>query len=228
MSQDMTGQIALTSAVEEYLEAIHRLGATAEEPSTGSLARHLNVRPASVTGMLRRLADLRLITYKPYGRFALTPEGEQRAHEIIRRHRLAERLLTDILDMPLDEVHDAACRLEHVLSPELEARIAEKLGDPELCPHGNPIDASAEDGTVALTDAPRGRRLTIVRLDEESPEVVRHLSERGLLPGTTIKIRAREPLGDAIIVDVGGESHTLGRNLAATIRVALPSRRRRR
>jgi DtxR family Mn-dependent transcriptional regulator len=228
MERDMTGQVVLTSAAEEYLEAIHRFGVNAEEPSTGLLARQLKVRPASVTGMLKRLADMGLITYKPYGRFSLTPAGERRAHEIIRRHRLAERLLTDILDVPLDEVHDAACRLEHVLSPDLEKRIAQKLGDPELCPHGNPIDASAEDGTIALTDAAPGRLVTIVRLDEESPDVVRYLAERHLLPGSRVKVSAREPLGDAVVLEVDGETHTLGRRLAATIRVKLSARGRRR
>ena len=146
-----------SDAVEEYLEAIHRFGLSAEGISTTRLADHLQVRPASVTGMLRRLREAGLITYRRYGEIALTPAGEVRAHDLIRRHRLAERLVTDVLKMPLERAHQEACRLEHALSPEVEARLAEALGSPDFCPHGHPIDAGADDDTLALTDAPVAR-----------------------------------------------------------------------
>jgi len=215
-SQPMSG------AVEEYLEAIHRLSGKRNALSTTGLAERLKVRPASVTGMLKRLAEMGLISYRRYGRIALTPEGRRRSRAIIRRHRLAERLLSDVLGVPLDQVHDEACRLEHALSPEVESRIADRLGA-AVCPHGNPINLAA-DRSVSLLDAPPSRPLTIVRLEEESPEVVRYLSERGLLPGATVTISRREPLGSAVVIEVNGQEQAIGRMLADTIRVARPQR----
>jgi len=209
----------LSNSAEEYLEAIERLQHSPEGVSTTRLARHLDVKPASVSGMLRRLSDLGLITYRRYGRISLTAEGELRAHELIRRHRLAERLLTDVLGVPLEDAHDEACRIEHVLSPELENRITQTLGRPEACPHGQPIDVSADDHTISLAEAPPGRAFTIARLDDESPDMVRYLSERKLLPGHRVKVKLRESVGEVLVVDVGGQAHTLGAAPAATIRV---------
>ena len=215
----------MTGAVEEYLEAIHRLSLKRNALSTTGLAERLRVKPASVTGMLRRLSERGFISYRRYGRIELTPEGRRRARSIIRRHRLAERLLTDVLGMPLDQVHDEACRLEHALSAEVENRIAERLGESGVCPHGNPLDVTA-DRTVSLLDAPTNRPLTIIRLEDESPEVVRYLSERGLLPGSTVTITQREPLGGAVVLEINGNAQTIGRQLADTIWVARPQRAR--
>jgi DtxR family Mn-dependent transcriptional regulator len=218
----------LTHAVEEYLEAIYRLAASGEGPTTTGLADHLDVRPASVTGMLKRLADLGLVDHKRYGRIKLTAVGGRRAQAIVRRHRLAERLLTDMLDVPLDQVHDEACRLEHALSADVARRIAKKLGDPELCPHGHPIDAQIQDRTMSLLDAPEGAALVLARLGDESPEVVRYLADRKLLPRARLKVKTREPVGGGVVVELNGETHTIGRELAATIRVTQPWRKRAR
>ena len=209
----------LSDSAEEYLEAIERLQHSPEGVSTTRLSKHLNVKPASVTGMLRRLSDLRLITYRRYGRISLTPKGQLRAHELIRRHRLAERLLTDLLGFPLEQAHDEACRIEHAVSPELEHRIAQTLGQPEACPHGHPIDVSVDDHTISLAEAPPGRTFTIVRLDDESSDMVRYLSERKLLPGRRVKVKLRESIGEVLVVDVGGQAHALGAAPAAAIRV---------
>ncbi len=209
----------LSDSAEEYLEAIERLQHSPEGVSTTRLSKHLNVKPASVTGMLRRLSDLRLITYRRYGRISLTPKGQLRAHELIRRHRLAERLLTDLLGFPLEQAHDEACRIEHAVSPELEHRIAQTLGRPEACPHGHPIDVSVDDHTISLAEAPPGRTFTIVRLDDESSDMVRYLSERKLLPGRRVKVKLRESIGEVLVVDVGGQAHALGAAPAAAIRV---------
>lgn len=222
----MSSSTALSESVEEYLEAIHRLSGSAKGVSTTGLARQLGVRPASVTGMLRRLAELGLITYRRYRNIALTDRGEQRAHEVIRRHRLAERLLTDMLGVPLDQAHEEACRLEHAVSPELEGRMAEALGGPRACPHGHPIDAAAEDRSVGLTEAPLNRQLTIVRLDDESPEVVRYLAGLGLLPGARVVVKLREPRDGAVVVETAGVTRTLGPDLAAGVRVARVRRAR--
>lgn len=215
-------QPPMSGAVEEYLEAIQRLSAKRNALSTTGLAERLKITPASVTGMLKRLAEMGLISYRRYGRIELKPEGRRRGRAIIRRHRLAERLLTDVLGVPLDQVHEEACRLEHALSPDVENRIADRLGA-DVCPHGNPINL-ASDRSLSLLDAPPKRPLTILRLEEESPEVVRYLAERGLLPGAAVTITQREPLGSAVVLEVNGQEQVIGRMLADTIRVARPQR----
>ncbi|UCC69434.1 MAG: metal-dependent transcriptional regulator [Armatimonadota bacterium] len=215
----MPSSAALSESVEEYLEAIRKLGKTVEGVSTTRLARHMDVKPASVTGMLRRLSHLGLVTYRRYRDIALTPAGEQRANEVIRRHRLAERLLTDVLGVPLDEVHDEACRLEHAVSPALEGRLARVLGGPQKCPHGHPLDADAEDESLSLLDAPLNRSLMVVRLENETSEVVRYLTERKLLPGARVKVKAREPLDGSVVLEVAGDRQLLGPQIADGVRV---------
>ena len=222
----MTATHALSDNVEEYQEAIHHFNSTPRGASTTRLATHLRVKPASVTGMLRRLARLGLIAYRRYYDITLTDEGERRAHVVIRRHRLSERLLTDVLKLPLHEAHDQACRLEHAFSPELEKRLATALGSPDSCPHGHPVDAAARDHTIPLLDAPANRQLAIARLDDESTEVIRYLADRGLLPGARVTIKQRDPLGGAVQLHLGGKTYTLGERLASTIRVEKPRRRR--
>jgi len=224
----MADPTALTSAVEEYLEAIYRLSGGDEAPTTSRLAEHLKVRPASVTGMVKRLAELGLVSYKRYGSISLTAAGKRRARSLIRRHRLAERLLTDVIGVPIEQVHDEACRLEHALSPDVASRLAQALGDPDACPHGNPINANSQTRTIALLDAPIGRPVIIAQLEDESPEVIRYLTERKLTPRTQLTVTDREPGGGAIVVDIGGEPHTISRDLAMTIRVAKVRKRKKK
>jgi DtxR family Mn-dependent transcriptional regulator len=209
----------LSPSVEDYVLAIHRLGQAGGGVSTTRLARQLGVRPASVTGMLRRLADMGLITYRRYRKIALSGAGERRANELLRRHRLTECLLTEVLGVPLEEVHGEACRLEHAVSPSVELRIAETLGEPDACPHGHLIDAEADDDTVSVAEAPLNRSLRIARLEDESPDVVRYLTDRDLLPGAKVKVTLREPVGGGVLVEAHGETHALGSQLASTIRV---------
>jgi DtxR family Mn-dependent transcriptional regulator len=168
-----------------------------------------------------------LISYRRYRHIVLTAEGQHRAHDLIRRHRLAERLLTDILKVPLDEAHDEACRLEHVVSPQLEKRISDTLGSPEACPHGHPIDVEVQDLTLPLSEAPLNVPLSIARLDDESPDIVRYLDERHLLPGVEVVIRERRPAAETVVLESDGQPHTLGLNLAASIRVYPPRRRKK-
>jgi len=223
----VAAETALSQSVEEYLEAIHRLSRAPRGVSTTALAQVLGVTPASVTGMLRRMSEMGLISYRKYRDISLTARGRRRAREMIRRHRLAERLLTDVLGVPLEQAHDEACRLEHAFSPDLVTRIASTLGDPRDCPHGNPIDASADDPTLPLSETALNTPRVIARLEEESPEVLRYLAERSLLPGARVTVKLREPLGESVVVEVEGRTHTLGPRLAATVRVRKPRRRER-
>jgi DtxR family transcriptional regulator, Mn-dependent transcriptional regulator len=141
----------LTAAIQDYLREIYKLGQSQERVSTTSLARAMEVSPASASAMVKKLAALSLVEHAPYRGVSLTPEGERVALEVTRHHRLLELYLAETLGIHVDEVHAEADRLEHVLSEELEARIDESLGFPTHDPHGDPIpDANLEwPGTVA-------------------------------------------------------------------------------
>lgn len=135
----------LSDAIQDYLRAAYKLGAAGERVSTTGLARAMQVSPASASAMVKKLAALGLVEHAPYRGVALTPDGERVALEVIRHHRLLELYLAETLGIAVDEVHDEADRLEHVLSEELEARIDEALGYPTHDPHGDPIpDANLE------------------------------------------------------------------------------------
>jgi DtxR family transcriptional regulator, Mn-dependent transcriptional regulator len=138
-------QQPLTEAIEHYLRAIYKLGATGDDVSVGELARAQDVSPASASAMVKKLAALGLAEHAPYSGIALTPAGERVALEVIRHHRLLELYLAKTLGVSVDAVHDEADRLEHAISEELEARIDQALGYPTHDPHGDPIpDANLE------------------------------------------------------------------------------------
>ena len=130
---------ALTDAIQDYLREIYKLGTENERVSVTALAKRLGVSPASVSAMVKKLAALDLAEHQPYGAIALTVAGERVALEVIRHHRLLELYLAETLGVHVDDVHDEADRLEHVISEELEARIDRALGFPTHDPHGDPI-----------------------------------------------------------------------------------------
>jgi DtxR family transcriptional regulator, Mn-dependent transcriptional regulator len=138
-------QVTISEAIQHYLREIYKLGASGERVSTTAIARQMRVSAASASAMVKKLAALSLVVHAPYRGVSLTTEGEQIALEVIRHHRLLELYLAETLGIDVDEVHDEADRLEHVLSEELEARIDEQLGYPTHDPHGDPIpDANLE------------------------------------------------------------------------------------
>ena len=132
-------EAALTDAIQDYLKEIYKLQAESGATSVSALARSLGVSPASASAMVKKLAALELADHQPYGGIVLTPSGERVALEIIRHHRLLELYLAETLGVHVDDVHDEADRLEHVISEELEARIDRALGYPTHDPHGDPI-----------------------------------------------------------------------------------------
>jgi DtxR family transcriptional regulator, Mn-dependent transcriptional regulator len=131
--------VALTDAIQDYLKEIYKLGEAGEKVSTSALARRQRVSAASASAMVKKLAALGLVEHAPYRGVSLTGEGEQVALEVIRHHRLLELYLAETLGIHIDDVHDEADRLEHVLSEELESRIDKALGYPTHDPHGDPI-----------------------------------------------------------------------------------------
>ena len=210
-------------AVEDYAKAIYTLQRRADSPvTTTALAERLDVSAASASGMVRRLSEIGLVKHEPYKGVELTERGNAVALEVIRHHRLLELLLAE-LGVPWDRVHDEAEVLEHHISEELEALIAERLGDPTHDPHGDPIptaDLSVDEGSsIALNDLEIGQRGRFVRVSDSEPEMLRYLSDLGLAPGEQLELIGREPFEGPLVVGFGGKQHPLGIALASAMRV---------
>jgi DtxR family transcriptional regulator, Mn-dependent transcriptional regulator len=219
-----------TEAVENYAKAIYALQrrAQGDAVSTNDLADRLDVTAASASGMIKRLADLGLVAHVPYRGVQLTPEGERLALEVLRHHRLLELYLAEQLGVPWDRVHDEAEALEHVLSEDLEARIAAKLGNPTHDPHGDPIpDAQLrldELPTRSLADLSPGDRGRFVRVSDSDPEMLRYLTDRGVSIGSALEVLDRQPFEGPLTVRFGDTLQVLGGALAAAMRVQLDAR----
>jgi DtxR family Mn-dependent transcriptional regulator len=210
-------ETSVTANTEEYLEQIYRLNKEQEEVTTTELARRLKVSPASVTGMLKRLAERGLIDYQPYHGIALTESGRAVAIKTIRRHGLLERLLTDVLDLPWHLADAEAGRLEHHITPEVEERIARLLKYPTTCPHGQPLDWEQPDPTVRLSTLQPHDRARVSRIGDEEPDFLAYIEELGLLPGVEVIISGRAPFNGPLMVTVGERQHALGDEVAREI-----------
>jgi DtxR family transcriptional regulator, Mn-dependent transcriptional regulator len=221
-----TKDILRSQAVEDYSKAIYSLQSQSDEAvSTNALAERLGITPGSVSAMLKRLDELGLIDHVPYRGVRLTPDGRRLALEVIRHHRLLESFLADALGMPWDRVHAEAEVLEHVLSEDLEALIAAKLGHPTVDPHGDPIPSAdlelQEGSTSSLDDLQPGDQGFFVRVSDADPEMLRYLAGRGISPGDRFEVRERQPFGGPLFVVFDGHEHAIGGQLAAAMRVVL-------
>jgi DtxR family Mn-dependent transcriptional regulator len=211
-------------AVEDYAKAIFSLQAELDGPvSTTALAERLGVTPASASGMVKKLCELGLVEHQPYKGVALTAKGRRVALEVLRHHRLLEAYLASSLGVPWDRVHDEAEVLEHVLSEELEALIAAKLGHPTHDPHGDPIpsaDLELEEETHAcLASLEAGTTGVLVRVSDAEPEMLRYLAERGIAPGDRFEVIERQPFDGPLFVRFGAHVHVLGGALARAMSV---------
>jgi DtxR family Mn-dependent transcriptional regulator len=211
-------------AIEDYAKAIYVLETRGREPvATTALAERLNVTAGSVSAMIKKLAELDLVTHTPYRGVRLTREGRRTALEVIRHHRLLELFLAEVLEMPWDRVHQEAEVLEHVLSSELEEIIDAKLGNPTHDPHGDPIPSAEfeleEAETRSLADLRPGDEGVFVRVSDSDPEMLRYLGERGVAPGSSFEVLERQPFGGPLFVRFGGDVHPLGGELAQAMRV---------
>ena len=210
-----------SSSVGDYLKAIWEIGGS-EAASTKDVAGRLSVSSASVTNMFGRLQEMRLVRYERYRGASLTGTGLAEALRLVRRHRLIETFLMEHLGYSWQDVHEEAESLEHAVSDEFTERLAELLGHPARDPHGDPIPAA--DGTLvlesskSLSEAQVGRRVRIVKVDDDSTSILNHLGERGLVPGRTVSVKeVRSVDGVVTVEDEGGEEHPLGENLACAI-----------
>jgi DtxR family Mn-dependent transcriptional regulator len=183
----------------------------------------MGVAAASATGMVKKLAGLKLARHSPYQGVILTKAGEKMALEVIRHHRLLELYLAEALGYSWDKVHEEAERLEHVISEEFEEKIFEALGRPTRDPHGDPIPT--KDGTLVagsherLSDMEPGATGVIRRVSDRNAEMLRYLALRGLVPDATVQVVEKAPFNGPITVKMGEAAHVLGRDLASHIHV---------
>lgn len=214
----------LSQAVQDYLKTIYKL----EEHgpvSTTSIAKELDISGASVTGMLKRLAGMKLVDYNSYKGVKLTNEGKKIALEIIRHHRLLELYLKEALGFSLEKVHEEACRLEHYISEEFVDKIDNLLGNPEFDPHGHPIPS--KDGKIAkneehtLVSANPGDSAMIKRLSDQDPEMLAYFEKKGLMPNVEIKLIDKAPFNGPLTVFYNGENQIIGHEIAKNIYIIL-------
>ncbi len=227
-----------SAAMQDYLKVLFKLtkerAPSGELASTTDVADRLGVSAPSVTNMLKKLEAMGLVTYVPYRGVELTDAGRKMALEVIRHHRLIETYLAEALKVPWDQVHAEAEVLEHVLSEDLEDRIASILGDPEFDPHGHPIPA--KDGSMPaesdrrLWDVPAGDNARVRRVSDAEGEVLRYLADIGIRPGVWIEVVERGPLAGPLFVRVEShaskavdEPHALSKELAETVWVSRAS-----
>lgn len=192
------GEQPFSRQMEEYLEAMGRLEERNEPVTTSALARECKVSAPSATQMLQKMSELNLVDYTPRGRVTLTPAGRRGAASVMRRHRLWERFLHDVLGLRWDSVHEEACRLEHATSAHVEQQLAKRLAEYSTCPHGHPIPpAGAElpqrESGLPLSELPAGRSARVVWAREEDGALLRQLEEMGLRPGVTVLREAASP-----------------------------------
>jgi DtxR family Mn-dependent transcriptional regulator len=210
-----------TYTLEEYLETIYKLSQKGPVRPT-QIAEAIGVSAPTVTATLRRLSAQGL-TSREGNEISLTREGLAQSIDVVRRHRVAERFLVDILGLDLADAHEEAGRLEHALSPRVMEALGRFLESPEVCPHGHPIPAS--DGSVRevsgipLTDAGPGQRCSVRQLAEDDEKVLAYLTGVGLAPGTEVVVREVAPFGGPLMVEISGKPSAIAREMAERVLV---------
>lgn len=213
---------SVSSKQEEYLEAIHRLEEAKGIAKTSDIARQMSVALGTITNTIERMERQGLVIHEPYRGVKLTKKGRRRALDILRRHRLSERLLTDILKLEWSKVHDIACKLEHAITnKDLIQQMNKVLGNPKTCPHGNPIPSETgkviEEKNELLTDLGLGAIGTVAKITDERPELLQYLSTLGIVPGANVVIAEKAPFEGPITVKVMDARYALGRSVASVI-----------
>jgi DtxR family Mn-dependent transcriptional regulator len=213
-----------TAAEEDYLKAVLLMQEEEEPATTSSLASRLHVKPASVTGMLQRLGARRLVRYRPYRAVTLTRKGRATALATLRRHRLIELYLVEVLGLSWDRVHAVAERWEHVVCVEVIDRIDSALRNPTHDPHGAPIptpEGSLEklDGQ-SVADLRPGQSARVSEIPDREPDLVRHLEKLGLVPDAHVEVLEVAPFDRTVTLRIGRRRQTIGHAVGSRIRVA--------
>jgi DtxR family Mn-dependent transcriptional regulator len=214
----------LTPNAEGYLEAICRLGGQETPVHLSALAETLNLSAASVNEMVRRLEEQHLVEYTPYRGVLLSREGLCKALAVLRRHRLWERFLTDLLGLSWDIVHEEACQLEHAASERVTERLAELMDYPDHCPHGNPMPPPGcqsipdqQAAPLSTLQVEQGGKIAYIAREE--PELLRHLEALGLRPNVLVTVEQIAPFEGPLTVNIDGTPQIIGHNVASTVYV---------
>jgi len=210
-------QPPLTRSVEDYLKVIYHLSSQGGFAATSDIAAHLEVSSPSVSGMVKRLSETGLIEHVPYRGVQLTAQGRRAALKMIRRHRILEVYLIQLLGYDWGGVHDEAERLEHAVSDDLIERMARALGDPRYDPHGAPIPTAEgeieETDLVSLAEARVGAQLELRQVGTEDPARLRYLAGQGLVPGVVLTVTERHPFNGPTVVRLASGVRVVGREL---------------
>ena len=212
--------IMLSQAVQDYLKTIYKLEDKGRV-STTKIAKELNISGASVTGMLKRLSEMKMVDYNSYKGVKLTNSGKKIALEVIRHHRLLELYLKEMLGFPLEKVHEEACRLEHHISDEFLEKIDSLLGKPDFDPHGHPIPTKKgkipEVSNTPLSNCDPGKTVMIKRLSDSDPEMLGYFENIGLMPNVKLKILEIAPFNGPITVMYENKEKIIGNEVAKNI-----------
>jgi DtxR family Mn-dependent transcriptional regulator len=210
----------VTISKENYLQVIFHLYTEFGTATTVNIAKHLHISPSSVSERLQSLHHEGLVNYSPYKGASLTPKGRNIAIDVVRRHRLSERFLQDILGLKWDQVHHEAKKIEHVLSKIVSDRLDKVLGRPKTCPHGNPVPDTKghikEEQSYPLISLHKNDHVKIIKIVDEDPKLLNYLATLGLMPKVKISIEEKTSSGP-IIIKVGNSSYALGKNIAESI-----------
>jgi len=212
----------VSASDQDYLRAIYDAGGHERRVGTGEVAVELKLTQGAVTVALQRLHQKGLVDYRRYQGAQLTGEGERHALEMVRHHRLIERFLVEFLDYDWNDVHEEADRLEHVISEEMERRIAAKVSDPTTDPHGDSIpnealDALQADDARQLTTAPDGTEFVVVRVRDRDRAVLEYLTEIQLVPGTQALVVRRLPFDGPLVVRIGSDEVALSQTVSDNV-----------
>lgn len=218
-----THNIGKTEKAEMYLKAILLIGQESPPVTVTKVAEFMGVSPASASEMIRRMEQNDLTDTSGDDGIQLTEQGATEARRLVRRMRLAERLLSDVLKLPLPLIYDEACKLEHALSDVVEEKLVELLGDPETCPHGFPIPSL--EGRVGcplmetLEMLEPGEEATVVSLPERDSKLLQYLVTEGIEPGVTLRLEEEAPFNGPLFVRIDNERKALSREALAEVRV---------
>jgi DtxR family transcriptional regulator, Mn-dependent transcriptional regulator len=207
--------------IENYLKNIYKIQSVEGKVSTSSLSEKLQISPASVSEMVKKLADEGSLTHTPYKGVELTESGKRAALKIVRKHRLWEMFLVEVLHFGWDEIDEEAERFEHIMSDKMEDKIDEVLGFPNVDPHGDPIPTKT--GTVktirsfALTEAEEGSGVRVVRVNDDNAELLHYASSIGLSLNKKIAVKQRMKFDNSLIIKIGSKELTISATLAENI-----------
>src|SRR3954466_10826383 len=206
-----------TVAEEEYLQTMFWLEEAGLQINGANIARAMQLSPPTVHEMIGRLEGDGYVERADDKSLTFTERGRAEAQAIVRRHRLIERFLTDVLGIPWDEVHEEAERLEHAMSPVLEERMLAAIGDAKTCPHGHPIVEGAREEGVPLADVEKGAKVRVLRFENEAEDLLHYLKDSGLYPGLTGTVELAD--GEVAVVPDDGDAASVTQSVAETVAV---------